>query len=196
MGLHLPSGDYDIPIVLQDNTFLNDGSLFYNPFDHDGFLGDTYVINGKVQPYFNVKRRKYRFRLLNGSNARFYHLSLTNENGREQPFDMIATEGGLLSRTLRDQKNFLIAMAERFEIVIDFSKYNTGDVLYFEDRLVQDGGRGPKGTFDSPELRNPGKRFLKFIVGEKAVDMTEVPDVLRPFANSGQRSGAGNRKNI
>jgi len=180
-GLHLPSGDYDIPIFLQDKTFLDDGSLFYNPFDHDGFLGDTYVINGKVQPYFNVKRRKYRFRLLNGSNARFYHVSLTNENGREQPFDMIATDGGLLSRTLRDKTSFLIAMAERFEIVVDFSKYNTGDVLYFEDRLEQDDGRGPKGKFDSPKLRNLGTRFLKFIVGEEAVDMSEVPDMLRPF---------------
>ena len=179
-GLHLPSGDFDIPLVLQDKTFFGDGSLFYNPFDHDGFLGDKFVINGAIQPYLEVKRRKYRFRFLDGSNARFYQVYLIDEDGRSQPFDMIGNEGGLFDHTLRDQETFLIGMAERYEIVVDFSRFRHGQVLYFEDRLGQDDGRGPDGDFDKPKMRKR-TRFLKLIVGEDAYDPSQVPDSLRPF---------------
>ena len=179
-GLHLPSGEFDIPLVLQDKSFFDDGSLFYNPFDHDGFLGDKFVINGAIQPYFEVKRRKYRFRFLDGSNARFYQVFLINEEGRSQPFDMIGNEGGLFDHTLRDQETFFIGMAERYEIVVDFSRFKNGDVLYFEDRLGQDDGRGPDGDFGDVKMRKR-TRFLKLIIGEDAFDPSEVPDTLRPF---------------
>lgn len=179
-GLHLPSGDFDIPLALQDKSFMDDGSLFYNSFDHDGFLGDKFIVNGAIQPYLEVKRRKYRFRFLNASNARFYKVFLINENGRSQRFDMIGNEGGLFDHTLRDQENFFIGMAERYEIVVDFSHFSTGDVLYFEDRLGQDDGRGPDGDFERPRMRK-STRFLKLIVGEEADDPSEVPDTLRPL---------------
>jgi len=179
-GLHLPGGAYDIPLALQDKTFLDDGSLFYNPFDHDGFLGDKFVVNGAIQPYFKVKRRKYRFRFLNGSNARFYQAFLINEDGRSQPFDMIGNEGGLFDHTLRDQETFLLGPAERYEIVVDFRRFKSGDVLYFEDRLGQDDGRGPDGDFDDIKM-NKSTRFLQLRVGEDVPDPSEVPDTLRPF---------------
>src|SRR5438093_1438037 len=68
--------EFDIPIVIQDKLFDQDGRLVFDTFDHNGFLGDKFVLNGKIQPFLRVKRRKYRFRFLNGSNARFYQLFL------------------------------------------------------------------------------------------------------------------------
>ena len=68
-NLRLPSGDFDIPLVLQDRRFARDGSLVFDPADQDGFLGDKFAVNGAIQPKFRVKRRKYRFRFLDGSNA-------------------------------------------------------------------------------------------------------------------------------
>src|SRR5207245_1074837 len=62
--------DFDIPMVFQDKLFDQNGFLVYNSFDHDGFLGDKFLVNGLIQPCFRVARRKYRFRFLNGSNAR------------------------------------------------------------------------------------------------------------------------------
>ena len=87
-ALNLPSGRYEIPLVIQDRTFNDDGSLFYpstvnvvdpppnfpNPSITPGVAGDTIVVNGKAWPYLNVEQRRYRFRILNGSNERFYRL--------------------------------------------------------------------------------------------------------------------------
>ena len=80
-ALRLPSGAFDIPLVFQEKTFGLNGELIYDVFNTDGFLGDQYVVNGMVQPYLPVKRRKYRLRFLNGSNARFYQLFLTDKSG-------------------------------------------------------------------------------------------------------------------
>jgi FtsP/CotA-like multicopper oxidase with cupredoxin domain len=153
------------------------------PGDHNGFLGDKFLVNGKIQPYFEVKRRKYRFRLLNGSNARFYMIFLADSRRRTQRFDVIGTDGGLLARTLRDFDRLLLANAERRDIVIDFSRYAEGTELYLEDRMDQDNGRGPGGDFDDPVLDpRDAKRLLKFIVrGNVPSDPSRVPDVLRPF---------------
>ncbi len=85
--LNLPSGKYEIPLIIQDKTFNNDGSLFY-PKQPDQpipeletsvvpqFIGETILVNGKVHPYLKVEPRKYRFRLLNGSNTRFFRMKL------------------------------------------------------------------------------------------------------------------------
>ena len=99
---------FDVPLVLQDRRFNADGSLFYNPFDHDGFLGDVFVVNGKAQPVFHVQRRKYRFRILNGSNARMYLIRLSNG----APFLQIGADTWLLPFPIRRDRIFL-SMAER-----------------------------------------------------------------------------------
>jgi FtsP/CotA-like multicopper oxidase with cupredoxin domain len=70
----LPSGPFDIPLAVQDKSFAADGSLVYDKEEEDGFLGDKFLVNGAIQPRLRVKKRKYRFRFLNGSNARFYRL--------------------------------------------------------------------------------------------------------------------------
>jgi FtsP/CotA-like multicopper oxidase with cupredoxin domain len=176
-GLGLPSGAFDVPLALQDRVFNKAGQLMYDPLDHDGFLGDKMLVNGVIQPYLDVTQRKYRLRFLNGANARFFQLAISKQDGTSCPFDMIATEGGLLARTIRGVRSFLLANAERIEVVIDFSAFNEGDVLYLENRAVQDNGRGPDEF-----LKRGGTRLLKFIVGEQADDPSRVPDALRPFA--------------
>jgi len=128
-----------------------------------------------------VKQRKYRFRFINGSNARIYQLFLTDESGKSYPMTQIATEGGLLSHPV-PWPSFMLAMAERIEVVIDFSQFSLGTTLYIENRLAQDNGRGPGGDFDHPDLVTPGTRLLQFKVNEAVRDdPSRVPAVLRPF---------------
>jgi spore coat protein A, manganese oxidase len=139
-ALNLPRGAYEIPLMIQDRFLNADGSLLYPVIDTGGdpdpqvppiwipeFFGDTVLVNGKVWPYLEVEPRKYRFRILNGSNARFYHLTLNESapNGttvrRPGPaFHQIGTDGGFLPAPVR-LTDLLIAPAERFDVIIDFS---------------------------------------------------------------------------
>jgi FtsP/CotA-like multicopper oxidase with cupredoxin domain len=180
-GLRLPSGAHDIPLVLQDRRLDAQGQLWYDPLDHNGFLGDLFLVNGAVQPFCNVRARKYRFRLLNGCNARFLGAELRTESGQPVAFDVIANEGGLLSQTLRGQTFLYLSPAKRFDIVVDFSRFAPGTVLYLESRIDHPDGRGPKGTFDRPRFKPNPDRYLKFVVGQPAPDASQVPDTLRPF---------------
>lgn len=128
-SLSLPSGKYEIPLIIQDRSFQNDGSLFYpsqpndppenlpNPSITPFFLGDTIVVNGKVWPFLEVEPRKYRLRILNASNTRAYQLYL--DSG--QPFYQIGSDGGLLQKTIVMGK-ISIEPAERVDIILDFSK--------------------------------------------------------------------------
>jgi len=181
-GLRLPSGEFDVALVLQDRRLDRNGQLVYDGLtDHNGFLGDKYLVNGVIQPFLDVKRRKYRFRLLNGSNARFLGISLTDRDDRVLPYDLIATEGGLLAAPARGQKLSLLSPAQREEIVIDFAQFPEGARVYLMNRLEQEDGRGPRGTFEDPELVRHGTRLLEFRVGPTVDDPSRVPDVLRPF---------------
>lgn len=174
-ALQLPSGAYDIPLVVQEKTFGLNGELIYDVFNLDGFMGEKYLVNGMVQPYLPVKRRKYRFRFLNGSNARIYQMFLADKNGRTFPMTQIATEGGLLARPV-SRSSFLLSMAERVEVVIDFRafKHPQFTELFIENRLVQVDGRGPKGTFEKPELAARGTQILKFVLEEEVADPSRV----------------------
>src|SRR5262249_51416285 len=96
-------------------------------------------------------------------------------------FTLIATEGGLLSRPEPERKLVFLSPAQREDIVVDFSRFATGTVLYLENRLDQPDGRGPKGDFERPEILGSGPRFLKIIVGADADDPSQVPDTLRHF---------------
>jgi FtsP/CotA-like multicopper oxidase with cupredoxin domain len=174
---YLPDGsvvrDYDIPIVIQDRQFDARGFLTYNSFDHDGFLGDKFLANGKIQPYLNVEARKYRFRFCNGANARIFDFFLSGN----RPFDyVIATDDHLLEAPLKGVQNFRLAPGERVEVVIDFGNYAKGTVIHFENRLLQTDGRKPDG------LTSIGTPIIKFIVGDRpAADPSKVPLSLRPL---------------
>jgi FtsP/CotA-like multicopper oxidase with cupredoxin domain len=180
-GLCLPSGEFDVPLVLQDRRLDAQGQLWYDPLDHNGFLGDLFLVNGVVQPFHEVKARKHRLRLLNGCNARFLTMRLRTAEGRAVPFDVIGNEGGLFSRTLRAQSSVLLSPAKRYDIVVDFSQFAPGTQVFLENVLDQTDGRGPKGTLDKPVLKPSPDRFLQFRVGAPTLDSSQTPDTLRPF---------------
>lgn len=130
-ALGLPSGDYDIPLVLQDRTFDSDNQLIYLPngmMDRMmGFLGDQILVNGQPDFTLDVERRAYRLRILNGSNARVYKLAW--EDGA--PLTVIATDGGLLEQAVQ-RPYVMLGPAERVEVWVDFSAFEGGS----ERRLV------------------------------------------------------------
>jgi spore coat protein A len=129
-ALPLPKGAYEIPLMIADRSFNPDGSLFYpkrpaNPKSRlpmpsivPEFFGDTILVNGKVWPFLNVEPRKYRFRILNASNSRFYNFKLSTG----QPFFQIGTDGGLLEKPVK-VREILLAPAERADVIVDFSKF-------------------------------------------------------------------------
>ncbi len=120
-GLRLPSeyGVDDIPLVLQDRSFNNDGSFAYMSSMRDrmtGMKGDVMLVNGAPFPVHEVTSKLMRFRILNGSNARIYNLEFSDGRTMQQ----IATDGGLLERPVTLQQ-LRLAPGERAEIVVEFS---------------------------------------------------------------------------
>jgi FtsP/CotA-like multicopper oxidase with cupredoxin domain len=171
----IPGPAYDLPLCIQDRRLLSTGELFYNPLDHDGFLGDVYVVNGKAQPYCRVQRRKYRLRLLNGCNARFLELRLSWGS-----FLRFGVDGFLLPRAVR-QDTIFASSATRADVIVDFR--NAPDVVYLENICDQDDGRGPGGTSSSPDRLDRGVPVLKFVVEgpTQPDDASLAPgDVVRP----------------
>src|SRR5262249_24872087 len=120
-GLRLPSDPYDIPMVFADKVFDPEGILFFDLFNIDGILGDKYTVNGKIQPFLEVQRRKHRFRFLNGGPSRAYEFFLSNG----QPFFQLSNDGNLLPRTLQRQ-SIRVGVAERVDVIVDFSNATPG----------------------------------------------------------------------
>jgi FtsP/CotA-like multicopper oxidase with cupredoxin domain len=167
-GLRLPSGAYDIPMVFGDKVFDPEtGELFFDLFNIDGVLGDKYTVNGKIQPYLEVKKRKYRFRLLDGGPSRAYELFLSNG----QSFVQLSNDGNLLPRPLT-RKSIRIGVAERVDVIVDFSKAKSGDKIYLQNRLEQRDGRGPTGKIINPT------NLLEFRVTGEARDNSQIPATL------------------
>ncbi|UUZ69374.1 multicopper oxidase domain-containing protein [Polaromonas sp. P2-4] len=202
-ALRLPSGvgKYDIPLVIDDKVFDSSGYLFFDQFATKGILGNKVCINGKVQPFFKVERRKYRFRLLDTGPSRFYEFYLTNGSnsgsgsggssgsgsgsGLNQSFTHIANDGNLLPAPLSTKK-LELSPAERADLVIDFSSYPLGTKLYWVNRLVQIDGRGPEGPLVNTRgtdglLTTAGTQLLRFDIDSDppTPDLSRVPATLR-----------------
>lgn len=178
-GLGLPSGEFEIPLVVQDRQFNPDGSLYYPPALQDHFYGDKVLVNGKVWPYLNVKQGKYRFRMLNGSSARVYNMRLENpaNPGQLIPFNLIGTDGGLIDAPL-PLNNFSMAPAERFDVVIDFSGFAPGTQIIL---------RNDNGTM--PLLPN----IMKFVVLPNGGFAGPLPAALRAVTSIPEAQAAGTR---
>jgi spore coat protein A len=189
-SLNLPSGEFEIPLMLQDRLFHRDGSLYYpkvvdGPKEHPIWVqelyGDFNCVNGKVTPFLEVEPRKYRFRILNAANSRFYHLRLFNadESGKvlnetfDAPaFQQIGTDGGLLPAPL-ELRYLLMGPAERFDIVIDFAGLE---------------GKSFSLVNDAPAPYTMGGQYVaeevmlfKVTKPLSGKDASTVPDALVPF---------------
>jgi FtsP/CotA-like multicopper oxidase with cupredoxin domain len=148
-GFRLPSfPQFDIPLAFADKVYdPTTGLLAFDLFNLDGILGDKFLVNGKIQPFFNVQPRRYRFRLLDTGPSRFYQFFLTDLNnlGATNPFWVIANDGNLLPVPVQVQ-SVRIGVAERVDIIIDFSQF-AGKTIYLENRLNQLNGQGPVDDF-------------------------------------------------
>jgi spore coat protein A, manganese oxidase len=170
--LELPKGDYDIPLLIQDRLFNKDGSFAYGLDSNTretGMLGDRILVNGVVQPYFKVARRKYRFRIVNASNARVYYLQLSNG----APFVHIGTGGSLLPKPV-STKLIELAPFQRADVIIDFSAYAEGTQLVL---------RNCSEALWSPNCSGPATFVMRFDVGESAADDSKIPDGLSSWQN-------------
>jgi len=166
----LPSGKYDVPLMLHDVLFDADGQAVFDIFNTDGILGDKWTINRVIQPFFEVEPRKYRFRIQNGGPSRFYELFLSSG----QPFVIISNDGNILPAPI-EAASLKLSVAQRHDVVIDFSRYQPGDQVFLENRLEQLDGRGPTGR-----ILDPGDQMMRFDVVELAgPDNSRVPEVLR-----------------
>jgi FtsP/CotA-like multicopper oxidase with cupredoxin domain len=192
VNLRLPSGtakpwgnlDYDVNLLLADKAWDANGQLTMDIFDFDGFLGDQVLVNAAYKPYFEVERRKYRFRILNGAVSRFFKLGLSDSS----PMIQIGNDGNLLPSPVTLTALDEIGIAERYDIVIDFSRYRNGDRVWLVNCAEhQDGKMVSKDLTISEALSgqspDPGVgRILEFrIVRDPATpDVSQVPPVLIP----------------
>ena len=109
MSLPIPQGEFDVPLMVKDAMFTNDGDLLFDDNDESGLYGDVILVNGRPWPVMRVKRRKYRFRILNASVSRSYEWAL--DTG--EPLTVIATDGGLMPAP-QPVASFRHGMAERY----------------------------------------------------------------------------------
>lgn len=176
LAFRLPSGKYDIPLILHDVRFDHRGQCIFNKLNTDGVLGDKYTVNRIIQPHLKVERRKYRFRILNGGPSRFYQIFLSAGKKRDKlvPFTVVTGDGNFLPRPLLAESLYL-SVAQRADVVLDFSQFQPGDQLFLQNRLEQTDGKGPSGR-----LLEPGDDIMRFDVVEKtSVDRSRVPEQFR-----------------
>jgi FtsP/CotA-like multicopper oxidase with cupredoxin domain len=170
LALRLPSGEYDVPILLTDKVFdLADGLAYFDLTNRDGIVGDKVLVNGVIQPYFQVARRKYRFRFVNAGPSRFYQLFLSNG----MTFTQISNDGNLFERPIERRTPSRLGVAERIDVIIDFSKAKIGDHICLENRLRQTNGAKPA------DIEDVGVPLLRFDVVRDAPDPSRVPEFLR-----------------
>jgi FtsP/CotA-like multicopper oxidase with cupredoxin domain len=169
-ALPLPTGRYDVPLVLQDKIFDKDGSFLWDDNGHSGLWGDVILVNGRPWPVMKVERRKYRFRVLNGSLARGFRYRLSTGD----PITVIACDGGLMTAP-QQVSELRHGMAERYEIVIDFAKYKVGQRV-----VLQNLGVPNSRDYDTT------RQIMAFDVASEPTDTSNntVPPVLNPRANA------------
>lgn len=162
-ALNLPSGSYELPIVIQDKRLDASGSPSYNPGMNDvmiGYIGETITVNGVAGAFQNVSTRMYRLRIVNGSNGRIYNLALSTN----APFWLIGSDGGLLSAP-EQVTALLLSPGERADLLVDFSKVAMGTDVFLKSNTF--GGASSQG----------GQSFniLKFRVNKTEADSFSMP---------------------
>jgi FtsP/CotA-like multicopper oxidase with cupredoxin domain len=169
-ALNLPSGDFEIPLVIQDKLLKNTSALSYAPSGIDimnGLLGDHILVNGVHAPFQNVASKTYRFRILNGSNGRIYNMALTNGTS----FIVIGSDGGLLA-TPEIASNIMLSPGERVDVLVDFSGLELNTEVYLLSETFSGGDYQGKQRFN----------VLKFVVNQMVSDSYAIPAMLSSYA--------------
>ncbi len=152
-ALGLPSGAYELPLIVRDANFDSAGNLIYNPTS-SGFLAKNPMVNGTRDPYLNVDTALYRFRVLNGASARLFKLALSNGN----PFTLIGNDGGLLESAVQVSQ-IEYSPGERLDLLIDFRGLPVGTKVMLQDL-------------------NAGWNLLEFRVARQVTDTHTIPTTL------------------
>jgi len=178
---------YEIPLAIQDRSFNEDGSLFYPGSREffDGFDGpyipdsdvspiwnpevfaNTIVVNGRTWPYLDVEPRRYRFRILNGCNARFLILKMS----RGPSFWQIGSEGGFLPAPV-ELETLLLGPAERADVIVDFSSVPVGTEIVMRNLGPDEpfGGGAPGEEFEPSDRRTTGQVMLFRVIPSTGAD--------------------------
>ncbi len=199
----LPNGSRELPLVIQDRSFNANGSLFFpasrsffgdvpeggpyipttdvSPIWNPEFFGNTMVANGRTWPALRVEARRYRFRLLNASNTRVLMLRVVRDPLATRPAPsalsiwVIGADGGFLPAPVRADR-LPVAVAERYDVIIDFSGLREGTELF----LINEGpdepfGGGEPGTDFAPADPGTTGQVMKFVVTARTSTDTSVP---------------------
>lgn len=169
-ALNLPSGNFEVPLVIQDKRLNTDGTIKYNPTMMEvmtGYMGDNILVNGTSKPFFEVSTRFYRFRVLNGSSARIYNLAFSN--GAD--FYIIGSDSGMLASPEK-VKTVLLGTGERIDIIVDFSSVKVGEMVYLTNELFTTMGTS-QGT--------QAFKIMSFNVTKQETDAFKMLSGLIPF---------------
>lgn len=165
-ALNLPSGLFEIPLVIQDKRVFPDYALDYSPQMGEvmtGYMGQYIAVNGVYSPYLNVNKRNYRIRVLNGSNARIYNLALSDNAS----FAVIGSDGGLLTAP-QTVSSLILSPGERADLIIDFSSYSLGADIFLISK-----------TFSAGEAQGTQEfKIMKFSVTQNDTDTFSLPGSL------------------
>jgi bilirubin oxidase len=207
----LPQGAFEIPLLIQDKSFYNDGSLFFpdnraffeglepaalqipfipgqtvgaqpsdvSPIWNPEFFGNTMVVNGNTWPFLEVEQRRYRFRMLNGSNSRF--LILTTDNAGVV-FHQIGADGGFLPAPVQLNR-LLIGPGERADVIIDFTGIAAGTSIILQNLAPDEpfGGGEPGVDFEPADPATTGQVMQFRVVTAQGPDTsTAVADLTLP----------------
>jgi FtsP/CotA-like multicopper oxidase with cupredoxin domain len=209
-GYQLPSGEYEIPLILQDKRLDGSLSLAYGlGMPHDmmhGYLGDTAFSNGVVNATVDVRRSRYRLRILNGSSARILDLGLSSGD----PLHLIGSDGGLLHAPIRMER-IMLGPAERADVLVDFSSKRPGERVMLRSLAFEvpgmmgmgmgrggSGGRGGMmmmGMGGSPQ--GTAMDLLEFVVQESPAETgPPTPALFSAVPDRGAVTGSTPRRSF
>ncbi len=171
----LPTGEFEIPLAIQDRSFMSDSSLYFptqgddpsiHPYWNPIFLGNTIMVNGLVWPNMDVKQGQYRLRVLDGSNSRFYTLHFSNNMG----FTQIGSDGGYLKAPV-PLTSLTIAPGERADLLVDFSKLTPGEKVVLQNS---------NSSFTNDENQTVGQIMQFTVTNTTGFAPTSLPSALNP----------------
>ena len=175
LGLQLPSGEFELPLIIQDKRF--DGSaLDYSPTDEEiilGYLGEQIVVNGISSPVASVANVWHRLRLLNGSTARVYNLSFSNG----LPFQVIGSDGGLLAAP-EHATSILLGPGERADILVDFSTLSVGDEVFLVSNKFSEFNEQGRQRFSIMKFAIGRAGSSNFILPSSLSTVSIIPEAL------------------
>jgi FtsP/CotA-like multicopper oxidase with cupredoxin domain len=185
-NLRLPSGsqlgwgniDFDVNLIISDAALDPEGQLFFDIFTTDGMIGDLPLVNFTYAPFMEVLPRKYRFRILAASMSRFWKFAIAGPTGSAVPFQFICNDGNLVVNPIPLTELDEQGIAERYDIVVDFSRFRPGDRLHLVDRLKQTKGNKPDGAVSlATALRgDPNDPVLGALLQFRVVSQLESVD--------------------